>query len=123
MTDLLAQVTPLTKGILWFSANEIGVQQSFYKDIDYLLNGLLTATKNSSPDFKSLVLIGENFGNNFYVMAGQDIAENDIRSFFGLISNQLEGESEFLVIDESSSFEKVQKLIPELLKNKFRQIH
>ena len=64
MTDLLAQVTPLTKGILWFAANEIGVQQRFYKDIDYLLNGLLTATKNSSPDFKSLVLIGENFGNN-----------------------------------------------------------
>ena len=123
MTDLLTQVTPLTKGILWFTSNELSVQMSFYKDVDYLLNGLLTATRAASPDFKSHVLISENFGKNFYVLAGNNVSETDIRSFFDLISPQLEGESEFLVIDESSSFSKFEKLIPSALENKFRQIH
>ncbi len=122
MTDLLAQVTPLTKGILWFASNEISVQKSFYKDIDYLLNGLLTSTRNSLPDLNSHVLISENFGKSFYVMAGNNVKEADIRSFFALISTQMEGESEFLVIDETASFAKFQKIIPEVLKNKFRQI-
>lgn len=123
MTDLLTQVTPLTKGILWFTSNELNVQKSFYKDIDYLLNGLLTATRNSSTDFKSHVLISENFGKSFYVLAGANVTDADIRSYFDLVANQLEGESEFLVIDESASFSKFEKLIPKALENKFRQIH
>lgn len=123
MTDLLAQVTPLTKGILWFTTGELNPQMSFYKDVDYLLNGLLTATRNSSPDCTSHVLISENFGKNFYVLAGNNVNETDIRSYFDLVATQLEGESEFLVIDESSSFTKFQKLIPQALENKFRQIH
>lgn len=123
MTDLLAQVTPLTKGILWFTTSELNIQKSFYKDIDYLLNGLLTATRNSSSDFKSHVLISENFGKSFYVLAGTSVADSEIRSYFDLVANQLEGESEFLVIDESAAFSKFEKLIPKALENKFRQIH
>lgn len=122
MTDLLTQVTPLTKGILWFTTSEASNNKRFYKDIDYLLNGLLTATRNASPEFKSHVLISENFGNSFYVLAGSHVSENDLRSYFDLVSTQLEGESEFLVIDETSSFAKFQKIIPAKLENKFRQI-
>lgn len=123
MTDLLAQVHPITRGILWFSAGQISTQKSFYKDVDYLLNGLLTATLNASPDFSSHVLVSENFGQNFYVLAAQNINESELRSFFQLMTTQAEGEIEFLVIDETKEFTKFQKLIPTQLKNKFREIH
>jgi hypothetical protein len=121
MTDLLEQVTPLTKGIIWLTSGSICSQKKFYKEIDYLLNGLLTATLNSQPDF-SHVLLSENFGQNFYVFAGSNATAKDVASFLNLIKSQLEVENNVLLIDEIDSFKDMKTSIPVEFQNKLQTI-
>ncbi|MBA2405525.1 MAG: hypothetical protein H0V66_12185 [Bdellovibrionales bacterium] len=120
MTDLLAQVTPLTKGIIWITSGEITIQNKFYKEIDYLLNGLLTATLNSTRS-GSHVLLSENFGNNFYVLAG-NIESSSLKNYLELVKPHLNVENQVLLIDESDSFKDLKKSIPSELLNKIQPI-
>ncbi len=121
MTDLLAQVTPLTKGIIWLTNGRVSAEKNFYKEIDYLLNGLLTATLASQPDL-SHVLVSENFGQSLYVFAGSNAEAKDIESFMELIKSQLEAENNLLLIDEKDSFKDLRKSIPIELQNKIQVI-
>ena len=120
MTDLLAQVTPLTKGIIWITSGEITSQNKFYKEIDYLLNGLLTATLNSAPS-TSHVLLSENFGTNFYVLAGKVEAKN-LKNYLDLVNPHLSVENKVLLIDESDSFKDLKKSLPAELLNKIQPL-
>lgn len=122
MTNILSQVTPLTKGLLWITNSPISVEKPFYKDVDYLLNGLLTATLKTSEASGSHVLISENFGHTFYVIVGSEISDSEIKNYFELIKPQLAGESNILFIDECMSFAKIQKLAPEEIKSKIQLI-
>jgi SRSO17 transposase len=121
MTDLLAQVTPLTKGIIWLTGGNISPHKNFYKEIDYLLNGLLTATLTSQPDL-SHVLLAENFGQSFYVFAGSNAKAKDVDNFLELIKSQLEAENNVLLIDENDSFKELKKSIPIEFQNKIQMI-
>ena len=120
MTDLLAQVTPLTKGIIWITSEEMGVQQRFYKEIDYLLNGLLTATLNSAPS-TSHVLLSENFGRNFYVFVG-NIEEKSLKNFLELVKPHLSDENKVLLIDDKDTFKNLKKFVPAGIQNKIQLI-
>jgi hypothetical protein len=118
MINILPKVTPLTKGLLWFTNGEINRQKPFYKDVDYLLNGLLTATLNSTNSKGPHVLVGENFGNQFFVIVGEIVEEKAIKNYFELIKPQLNGESDLLLIDECNSFSTIRSFAPEEIKSK-----
>jgi hypothetical protein len=120
MIDLLAQVTPLTKGIIWITNGDITTQQKYYKDIDYLLNGLLTATLNSSAT-KTHVLVSENFGNSFYVFAG-NVQKQELTSFLELVKPHLKDENTLVLIDENDAFKDLKKGIPEVIQSKIQSI-
>jgi len=120
MTDLLAQVTPLAKGIIWITSGEITSQNKFYKEIDYLLDGLLTATLNSAPA-TTHVLLSENFGNNFYVLAGS-VEETHLKNYMDLVMPHLLDEDRVLLIDERDSFKNLKKSLPAELQNKIQPI-
>ena len=120
MTDLLEQVTPLTKGIIWITNGEISSQAKFYKQIDYLLNGLLTATLNSSTA-SSHVLLGNNFGSNFYVLAGT-VDEKNLTNYFELLKLQLSDESRVLLIDEADVYKSLNKKLSHEIQNKIQVI-
>jgi hypothetical protein len=120
MTDLLAQVTPLTKGIIWITSGEISTNNKFYKEIDYLLNGLLTATLKSGPS-SSHVLLSENFGSSFYVLAGQ-VDKKNLASYLDLVNPHLSVENQVLLIDENDSFKDFKKSIPADIQNKIQLI-
>ena len=122
MTSLLSQVTPLTKGLLWLTSGEFSLETNFYKDVDYLLNGLLTATLKASDANGGHVLLSENFGQPFYVLVANSFSEKEITSFFELIKSQLNEESNVLLIDEMEAFAKVQKLAPNEVKSKINLI-
>lgn len=122
MINILSQVTPLTRGLLWITSGPVSVEKPFYKDVDYLLNGLLTATLKSSEAAGGHVLISENFGQTFYVIVGSDISDSELKNYFELIKPQLGGESNLLLIDEAQSFAKIQKLAPEEIKAKIQLI-
>ena len=85
MTNILSQVTPLTKGLLWLTTTPVSVDKSFYKDVDYLLNGLLTATLKKSEATGSHVLITENFGQSFYVIVGNEASDAELKNYFELL--------------------------------------
>ena len=120
MTDLLEQVTPLTKGIIWITNGEISSQAKFYKQIDYLLNGLLTATLNSSTA-SSHVLLGNNFGSNFYVLAGT-VDEKNLNNYFELLKLQLSDESRVLLIDVADVYKSLNKKLSHDIQNKIQVI-
>lgn len=111
MTDLLGQVTPKTMGIIWATSGEISSQKPFYKDIDYLLNGLLTATLLSAPA-SAHVLVSSNFGHDFLVLAGHEISSAQLDSFLKLVKPQLTGDQNLLLIEENGSFEKLRRSVP-----------
>ena len=122
MTSLLSHVTPLTKGLVWLSSGDVSVEKSYYKEVDYLLNGLLTATLKSSAANGGHVLLSENFGQPFYVLVSNNFSEKEIASFFELIKSQVHEESNILLIDEIEAFGKVQKISPKEVKSKINLI-
>lgn len=111
MSSLLNQVTPLTRGIIWLTKNERDVQNPYYKEIDYLLDGLLTANLNTAKDLSSQVIIGNNFDKLFYVLVAKDVLPAEVNSYLSLFQNDLVSENDILVIDESKSFEKLKPLV------------
>ncbi len=122
MTNILSQVTPLTKGLLWLTSSPVSVDKSFYKDVDYLLNGLLTATLKKSEATGPHVLITENFGQSFYVIVGNEATDGELKNYFELLKPVMKDDSNILLIDESGSFAKLQKLAPESIKSKIQVI-
>jgi hypothetical protein len=122
MISLLSQVTPLTKALLWFTKEPLSPALAYYKDVDYLLNGLLTSTLMTSENMSSYVLVSENFGNSFYVLIGQSLPEKEIQSFFDLIKPQMNDGNHIVLIDENASFGRIQKLAPVELKSKIQVI-
>lgn len=111
MSDLINQVTPLTRGIIWLVKDETNVNNPYYGEIDYLLDGLLTANLKATSNLTSRVIIGTNFNNPLYVMVIKEIKQAEVSSFLTLVKNNLGPENDIIVIDEWDGFE---KLKPEL---------
>lgn len=103
MNELINQVTPLTRGIIWLVKDESDVENPHYREIDYLLDGLLTANLQTSKDVSSRVIIGQNFNQALYVMVIKEAKSAEIQSFLALLKNQLGPENDIIVIDESNA--------------------
>jgi SRSO17 transposase len=121
MTDLLNQVTPLTKGIIWLPDGSPETSRRFYREIDYLLNGLLTATLKQSVE-TSQVLVGENFGESFFVFVGLKTNAKELTNFLDLIKTQLAAETNLLLIDETNSFSQLKSSVPTEVFNRIQPI-
>lgn len=111
MSKLLDQVTPLTRGIIWLTDNEKDIQNPNYKDIDYLLDGLLTANLEATNNVSSRVIVGTNFDKPFYVLVVRDVVRPEVESFLSLFEKDLISENDFIVLDESKSFEKLKPFL------------
>lgn len=105
MNNLLNQVSPLTRGIIWLTEKEQNFQSPVYKDIDYLLDGLLTANLETVENVKSRVIVGGNFNKSFFVLVASEINPAEVQSYLSLFSNDLISENDILVIDEINKFE------------------
>ena len=114
MSNFSNQVTPLTRGLLWL-VEEVTPGNSHYSEIDYLLDGLLTASLDSIKNSSAQLIVGESFGSPFYVMIVKTFREAEILSFLQLIKKDLGAESNIIVIDEKGSFETVRPFLKELI--------
>jgi hypothetical protein len=122
MNDLLSQIHPLTRGIIWLCQDPKVSKSSTYKDVDYLLNGLMTAKLAENSFSGSQVFVSENFGEPFFVMITSEINSADMRSFLALLAPQLSGEKEMVVIDELDLFTKMVNIAPKEINAKFRPL-
>ena len=109
MNDLIRQVTPLTRAIIWIMKDECGNSNPHYSQVDYLLDGLLTANLRASEDLSSRVIIGQNFNRPLYVFIVKDFVSSEIASFVTLVQNDLGPENDILVIDEPSCFSRLKE--------------
>ena len=122
MSDLIREVTPLTKGIVWLRPEELSSQSEHYKAIDYLLNGLLTATVKNNSNQTSL-LMGQNFNRKIYVFATQkDVKKTELASFFSLLEKDMGAEDRILVVDDVEGREAFLRTVPEKLLPHFHVI-
>lgn len=102
MSSLINEVTPLTRGIIWLAQDRTNTENPYYSEIDYLLDGLLTAASGSATS----VMVGSNFNKSLIVMITNEIKQSDFQSYFSLLEN-LSAEENILVIDELKLFDKV----------------
>lgn len=114
MNDLKSQVTPLTTGLIWLTKDESNIKNPHYSEIDYLLDGLLTANLKVSDSVSSRVIVGRNFDKPLYVMIVREPKSAEFESFVSLFKKDLGPENDVLVIDEWDGFEKVKKDLKEI---------
>jgi hypothetical protein len=113
MSDLIKFATPLTRGIIWLAKDEADHTNPRYKEIDYLLDGLLTANLNTVPKATSRVIIGKNFDQPLYVFIARDILPNEVTSYISLLDN-LSADTDILVVDEVDGLAKIKSHLSEL---------
>ena len=117
MNDLLTRVTPQTLGIIWFPKDDIDTFNPYYRSVDYLLDGLLTAHLQTNPELSSRIIIGENFGKPFYVMIIKKLVPTELEGLQTLMKDKLQVESDILVIDETEQYAKLEKAAVKLRAN------
>jgi len=122
MNDLLEQVTPRTRAILWLTKEEVTSSLPIYKGIDYLLDGLLTASLLSTSLETSMVIVGKNFGNPLYVFIAKTLPPKELESFLDLLKPVVSAENDILVVDEMDELKNLQKRSPDEIKKKFRML-
>lgn len=121
MNDLIQEVTPLTKAIVWLRPESVSAQDPHYKAIDYLLDGLLTATlkENNSESF---LLVGKNFNRQLYIFASKAPEQKELNSFLSLVEKDMKAEDRILVVDDIEAREKFLKLLPQKILPHFHVI-
>jgi hypothetical protein len=122
MNDIVAQVTPLTRGVLWFPAGAIAAQSPTFQALDYLLDGLLTSSLSTTEASSSRTIIGKSFNNDLYVFVAQEVRNNEFDSFLRLVRPQLKSDNDLIVIDEAEIFSKLRNQIPKDLGPQFRML-
>lgn len=116
MSDLIKLVTPLTRGIIWLVKDASNTSNPRYNQIDYLLDGLLTANLKAASDSSNKVIFGQNFNQPLHVMIVNEIKSNEVQSFVSLFKD-LGPENDILVIDEWDGLSKLKIELEEIHSN------
>jgi len=120
MSELRKSVKPSTKSIIWLSPAEAPKSHPHFNDIDYLLDGLLTATF-SQVDLKSTTIVGNNFSENLFVFVAPEVASKELKSFVELMEKNLNEEDEILVIDDRNEIDSLLGVIPKAVRPRLRK--
>lgn len=107
MNDLIKQVTPLTRAVIWIVKDECDSNNPHYADIDYLLDGLLTANLRARENVSSRLIMTRNFNRPLFVFVVKEMVPSEIASFVSLVDNDLGPENDILVLDETGDFPKM----------------
>lgn len=120
MSDLRSSVGPSTKSLIWLAPAEAPKSHPHFGEIDYLLDGLLTATF-SQTELKATTILGSNFGENLFVFfAPQDVAA-ELKSYVELMEKNLKEADEILVIDDRNGYESFSSSIPKPLRPRLKK--
>jgi hypothetical protein len=120
MNNIISQVTPLTRGILWFPKEHLDAASPTYQALDYLLDGLLTSTLGSGQAPSSQVLVGSSFNLPIYVFIGTDFKPAELDSYLKLVKPQLLADHDLLVIDDAEVFQSFRTKLPKDMVPQFR---
>lgn len=111
MSKVLDLVKPSTLALIWLQKGPAAAASALYRDVDYLLDGLLTSSlKDSQP--KHQVLMARNFGRPLYVVVSESVVPVEIKNLMDLAAKDLVETSEILVIDEIGGIKDLEKLLP-----------
>ncbi len=115
MNEIKGLVTPLTRGVIWLTRKESDSSNPVYKDLDYLLDGLLTANIRKNDGIKSSrLIVGKNYGELLYVFVVNEVNKSELRSFISLIKTGLVTENDIIVIDELNSLSSLKEELKEI---------
>lgn len=121
MSELRKSVRPETKAIIWLTPSESPKMQSRFTDLDYLLDGLLTATF-SEKDLQSTTVLGQNYGENLFVFVAPELASKELKSFLELMEKNLVEGDEILVVDDRQEMEAFRGMLPKALGPRLRKL-
>lgn len=120
MSELRKTVKPQTKSIIWLSPKEAPKSHLHFSEIDYLLDGLLTATF-SQKELKATTILGRNYRENFFVFVAPEIKSKELKSFIELMEKNLNEEDEILVVDDRNEIDGLSSQIPKAIRPRLRK--
>lgn len=109
MNELLSQILPSTRAMIWFPREEMDKNSVQYKTVDYLCDGVLTSTLETLTTKSSVVLLGKNFGSSLIVFVCKTPVKKEVESFLALVPKEEPGE--ILVIDENEMMGNLKGLV------------
>ncbi len=116
MNDLVHEVSPLTRAIVWLKPANVSPNDVHYKAIDYLLDGLLTATMKEGSHATAL-LVGKNFDRKIYVLATtNEPKKTELESFLSLLEKEMVTGDRILIVDDVEGKESFLTLVPRNLR-------
>lgn len=107
MNDLIKQVTPLTRAIVWIVKDACDSSNPYYGEMDYLLDGLITANLRNTGHLSSRVIVGKSFNRPLYVLILNEFKSSEVASFVTLIKDEIGPETDIMVIDEAQGLQKL----------------
>jgi hypothetical protein len=120
MSEIRKTVHPSTKSLIWLCPKEAAKSHPHFEEIDYLLDGLLTATFFQT-DMKATTILGNNFKENFFVFVSPEIDSKELKSFLELMEKNLNESDEILVVDDRNEMEELNPLIPKAFRSRLRK--
>ena len=120
-SSIIDTISPEFCGILWLTNGPIGEELVYFKEIDYLLNGLLIQfffNANGSGHHPKSFFIGESFGKSFsvgHIDISTEMPSEQIKSLLQFFE-QREEDNKVLILQENSdqtSLAKIQKFFPQ----------
>ncbi len=107
-TDILSQVNQDCMGLIWVTESALQERPNFFKEMDYLMDGVLTKFINSesfAPSQKNL-FIGKSFGMPFYLIQLEGNLQklnDEARNMVKLSSKDGESRKKMIVLNSSSA--------------------
>ncbi len=120
MSNLIENVTPLTRGIIWLTKGLDNQSGAHYQSIDYLLNGLLTLNLKEASIKDHYLFVGNSFGQSLYILITDKVDASQIENLMTVLAAELKPETDILVVDELSEMGTLQKSAPENLVQKLK---
>jgi hypothetical protein len=119
MSEIISKVTPLSRGLIWL-ASHITPSSETYKAIDYLANGLLTATLSQTRNFETLVIHAQNYHFPLHIFVVRELKETEFESYLSLLKPNLLSENNILVIDERDGLGELLKSSPKDIQSHYQ---
>jgi hypothetical protein len=109
--------------VIWFTKQESDSLNNHYKVIDYLCDGILTASQTTLHQKSSLVLAATNFGSPLMVFVAKSIVKKEVESFLTLVKIEEVAAGNILLVDDGNLLPELERMFPKKVTEKLKRVN
>ncbi len=123
MNDFLSLVSPETRAIIWIPKQENETQHPHYKTIDYLCDGILTASLPALNEKSSLVIAARNFGSTLMIFVARTLVKKELESFLSLVKIEEFNAGDILLVDDGNLIAELEGMLTKTVTAKLKRVN